>query len=439
MEILLFKKKYIAFTFFIIFLFFCFVLPVSSSTVYIIPVKGQIEPGWLLFLERSLQEAERANAQAVILDIDTPGGYIDTVQKAKVSMGEFPFPIYGYVNTNAISAGAYLALITDGFFMKTGSTIGAAEPVLLGGGEVTEKVLSFWEAEMRSAAERQKKDPKIAAAMVRRDIVIEDVVEEGELLTLTAGEAEMLGFSNGTVFSIEELLEAAGLTDSVLIPTTASFWERLSGWLINPVVATFLLMMGFFFLIIEVLTAGFGFGGILSLLAFGLYFGAHFLTGISGWPVIFLFAFGIIFILVEAFMPGFGIFGIVGLVAVIVSIVLAAASTTLGIYMLLISFAIAGIAGYAAFKYFQRKGTLKSFILSQSATKEAGYSSSDDYSHLLDKTGKAVTPMRPSGAIEIEGKRYDAVSEGSFINTGETIKVTKIEGYRIVVRKQDKK
>jgi len=196
--------------------------------------------------------------------------------------------------------------------------------------------------------------------------------------------------------------------------------------------------MGFFFLIVEILTAGFGIGGILSLLAFGLYFGAHILTGISGWPAIFLFVFGIIFILVEAFMPGFGIFGIVGLTAVIISIVLAAASTNLGIYMLLISFVIAGIAGYLAFKYFQRKGTLKRFILSESATREAGYSSSNDYSYLLDKTGEAITPMRPSGAIEIEGKRYDAVSEGGFISASETIKVTKVEGYKIVVRKQDK-
>jgi len=176
----------------------------------------------------------------------------------------------------------------------------------------------------------------------------------------------------------------------------------------------------------------------LSLLSFGLYFGGHFLTGISGWPAIFLFVFGIIFLLVEAFMPGFGIFGIGGLAAVIVSIVLAAASTTLGIYMLLISFFIAGIAGYGAFKYFQRKGTLKRFILSDSATREAGYSSSKDYSHLLGKAGKASTPMRPSGMVEIEGKRYDAVSEGGYVDAGETIEVLQVEGYRIVVRNLNK-
>jgi len=432
------KNNFIFILIILLFLFGSWIFCASSYSVYIIPVRGQIEPGWLLFLERSLEEAEKANAQAVILDIDTPGGFVDTAQKAKMLMGSFAAPIYGYVNTNALSAGAYLALLTDGYFMSPGSTIGAAEPALLGGGEVDEKTLSFWEAEMRSAAERQGKDSRIAAAMVRREIIIENLVGEGELLTLTAGEAENLEFSNGTVTSLDELLEAVGLSDAEIINSSATFWENFSGWLINPVVATFLLMMGFFFLIVEILTAGFGIGGFLSLLSFGLYFGGHFFTGISGWPAIFLFVFGIIFLLVEAFMPGFGIFGIGGLAAVIVAIVLAAASATLGIYMLLISFFIAGIAGYGAFKYFQRKGTLKSFVLSESATREAGYSSSNDYSHLLGKKGQAATPMRPSGTVEIEGKRYDAVSESGYIYAGETIEVAQIEGYRIVVRKLNK-
>ncbi|MFW6135063.1 MAG: NfeD family protein, partial [Elusimicrobiota bacterium] len=297
----MFKKTILFIIIFLLFLIYTLSIQTAVSSVYIVPVRGQIEPGWLLFLERSLQEAEQADARAVILDMDTPGGYIDTVQEAKKILDTFNAPIYTYVNTNALSAGAYLALVADGFFMTPGSTIGAAEPVLLGGGEVDEKMLSFWEAEMRSTAERQGKDPRIAAAMVRREISIEDLVEEGELLTLTTSEAESLGFSNGTVSSIDELLEIVGLSGVELIHSSATFWENLSGWLINPVVATLLLMMGFSFLIVEILTAGFGIGGFLSLLSFGLYFGGHFFTGVSGWQAIFLFVFGIIFLLVEAF------------------------------------------------------------------------------------------------------------------------------------------
>ena len=410
-------------------------LQVQSKSVYVIPIQGQIEPGWLLFLERSIKEAQESGAQAIILEMNTPGGFIDTAREAKKILDKLTIPVYGYINTDALSAGAYLALATNRFFMTPGSTIGAAEPILLGGGQIDEKMLSFWEAEMRSTAEKQGKDPLIAAAMVRRQLAIEGLVEEGELLTLTTLEAEKLSFSDGTVNSITEILDRVDLSGSALIYSSDTFWEKLSGWLINPIVATILLMMAFFFLVVEIMTAGFGIGGFLSLLAFGLYFGGHFLTGVSGWPAILLFVFGIIFLLVEAFLPGFGIFGISGLVAVIIAIVLAAASTTSGIYMLLISLFIAGIASFLAYKYFQRKGALKSFILSESATREAGYSSSADYSYLLGKEGKTVTPLRPSGTVEIEGKRYDTVSESGYLDSSETVEIIKVEGYRIVVRK----
>ncbi len=428
-------KRYFIIVVTIILLVTSLFLQVQSASVYVIPAQGQIEPGWLLFLERSVKEAQESGAQAIILEMDTPGGFIDTAREAKKILDELTIPVYGFINTDALSAGAYLALATNSFFMTPGSTIGAAEPILLGGGQVDEKMLSFWEAEMRSTAEKQGKNPLIAAAMVRRQLAIEGLVEEGELLTLTTLDAEKLSFSDGTVNSITEILDRVGLSGSALIYSSATFWEKLSGWLINPIVATILLMMGFFFLVVEIMTAGFGIGGFLSLFAFGLYFGGHFLTGVSGWPAIFLFVFGIIFLLVEAFLPGFGIFGISGLVAVIIAIVLAAASTASGIYMLLISLFIAGIASFLAYKYFQRKGTLKSFILSVSATREAGYSSSADYSYLLGKEGKTVTPLRPSGTVEIEGKRYDTVSETGYLDSSEMVEVIKVEGYRIVVRK----
>ena len=78
------KRNYIIFTLFLLISFYVLSLSASSSPVYVIPVRGQIEPGWLLFLERSLQEAEEEDAESVILDIDTPGGFIDTAQKAKM-------------------------------------------------------------------------------------------------------------------------------------------------------------------------------------------------------------------------------------------------------------------------------------------------------------------------------------------------------------------
>ncbi|MGI6308310.1 MAG: NfeD family protein [Dethiobacteria bacterium] len=407
----------------------------GAAPVYVLPVKGEIEPGWLVYFERSLKEAADAGAAAVILELDTPGGYIDTAIKARKLIDESPFPVYGYVQYHALSAGAYLALSTDEFFMAPGATIGAAEPRILGSQEAAdEKYLSSWEAEMRVAAEKQGKDPLLAAAMVRKEIAIEGVVTAGELLTLTAQEAEDLGFSDGTAAKLAGLLPVLNLEGSRLVRTAPTQWEIFSGWLIKPVVATLLLSAAFLFLIVEVLTAGFGLAGLLSILSFGLYFGGHFFTGVSGWPAIFLFTFGIILLLIEAFIPGFGVLGAGGLVCVSASIVLTAASTDLGVKMLFISLVVSALAGYLAFKYFQRKGTLRSFVLLEAATREGGFSSTADWYYLTSKTGQSITPLRPAGIAEIEGSRFDVVSEGSYIPAGANIEVIKVEGRRIVVR-----
>lgn len=406
----------------------------DAAPVYILPVKGEIEPGWLVFFERSLKEAADAGAQAVILDLDTPGGYIDTALAARKLIEECPFPVYGYVQHHALSAGAYLALSTDEYFMSPGATIGAAEPRMLGGEKAAdEKYLSSWEAEMRAVAEKQGKDPLLAAAMVRQEITVKGVVTASELLTLTAREAEELGFSGGTAAKLIDLLPRLNLEGAHLVKAEPTSWEVLGGWLIKPVVSTLLLSAGFIFMIVEILTAGFGLAGLLSILSFGLFFGGHFFAGVSGWPAAFLFLFGLVLLLIEAFIPGFGVVGAGGLVCVSASIVLTAASTALGIKMLFVSLAVSALAGYFTFRYFQRKGTLRRFVLTEAATREGGFSSTADRSYLIGKTGRSVTPLRPAGIAEIEGSRFDVVSEGSFIPAGTDIEVIMVEGRRIVV------
>jgi membrane-bound serine protease (ClpP class) len=366
--------------------------------------------------------------------MNTPGGYIDSALKARRLLDDFPSPVYVHVRPRALSAGAYLALAADGFFMSPGSTIGAAEPKLIGSTEtVDEKNLSAWEAEMRVVAEKQGKDPQLAAAMVRKEIVVEGVVSSEKLLTLTAQEAERLEFSDGTVATVEELLQIIGLEEAELVKSSPTTWENLSGWLIKPVVATILLTLAFLFLIAEVLTAGFGIAGFLSILCFGLYFGGHFFAAVSGWLSIFLFLVGVVFLIVEAFIPGFGIFGVGGLISVSASIVLSAVSTELGLKMLLVSFLVAVCIGFLLFKYLQRKGALRRFVLLDAATKEGGYTSSADLHYLIGKKGSSVTPLRPAGIALIDSSRFDVVSEGSYIPQGVAIKVIKVEGRRVVV------
>ena len=409
----------------------------GHQTVAVIEVAGTIDPGTASYVRHAFQEAQRIDAAAVIMEFDTPGGFISAAEEIRRLMDDYQRPVFAFVRPSAISAGAYLALAADQIYMVAGGTIGAAEPSLLGVGEVDEKFLSVWESEMAVMAERRGRDPQIASAMVRRDLAIDDLVEEGELLTLTAGQALEVGYSEGIVFDSAELLQMVGMEEASLQRVESRVTDTLVSWTTNPVIGTLLLMIGIGGLILEVISAGFGAAGILSMAAFALYFGGNIAAGMAEYWVLMLFVFGIALMLVEAFMPGFGVFGIAGLISTLASIILAAVSVQTGMVMLLIAIVLSAVFSIVAFRYFSRRGMLRHLILSAEETVGLGYVAPPDQKELLGKEGIAVTSLRPSGTARIDGRRIDVVTGGDFIPSGEKVIVDRVEGVRVVVRRVD--
>lgn len=405
----------------------------SGAGVAVIPIQGTIDPGMRNFVQRSLEEAQAEGAVAVILEMHTLGGYIASADEIREAMDSYQGPVYAFVKNRAISAGAYLALSADAIYMVPAATMGAAEPKAMGM-DVDEKTFSWWEGEMRGAASSQSRDPQVAAAMVRKEIAIEGLVEQGELLTLTAAEALEVGYSEGTVPDRAALLEQVGLAAAAEKEYSPSFTDNMVSWTTNPYIATVLLIIGIGGMVLEIFTAGFGGAGILSLLAFTLYFGGHIAAGLAEYWVIFLFIFGVVMMVAEAFVPGFGVFGVAGLLATVTSIVLAAASVTWGLMMLSASLVLAGGLSTLAFRFFARRGALRHIILSEEERPELGYVAPADRKNLLGMEGRALTPLRPAGAAEFAGQRVDVVSEGGFIAAGAALKVVQVEGVRVVVR-----
>lgn len=407
----------------------------GNNTVALITIDGTIDPGTKSYVAFALDEARKMDASAVILELDTPGGYVNAAEGIRRLMDDYPRPIYAYVNTNAISAGAYLALAADAIYMAPGSTMGAAEPRYLGLGAVDEKELSFWEKEMSAMAERRGRDPQIASAMVRKDLAVDGLVEAGILLTLTAGEALEVGYSEGTVSDRESLLQSAGLAGARLEPVEKRVTDNLVGWTTNPVIGTILLLIGIVGLIIEVMSSGFGIAGILSMAAFALYFGGNIAAGMAEYWVLILFVFGIALMVVEAFMPGFGVFGVAGLISTIISIILAAVSIRTGMVMLIISLVLAVVVSYFAFRFFEKRGALRHIILAEEERADLGYVAPPDQKNLLGRQGVAITALRPSGTALIGDRRVDVVSEGAYIPQGAQLIVERVEGVRVIVRK----
>jgi membrane-bound serine protease (ClpP class) len=417
--------------------------PTGDTVVYRVPVEGVIELGLAPFIERSLAEARAANAAALVLDIDTPGGRVDAAQRIVKALQNADLPTYALVNPHAFSAGAMIALATDRVYMRPGSVIGAATPVTGEGQTAPEKIVSAMRAEMRSLAERRELDPRIAEAMVDESIAIEGVTAAGKLLTLTAVEAERIGYAE-VVADLNDLLERAGIVADRIVDTRPNWAEGVVRFLTNPLVAPFLLSLGFLGLIIEIKTPTFGLAGIAGATALALFFGGHYLVGLAGWEELILLSAGIVLLAIEIFVvPGFGVFGVLGIGGILASIYLSmiGSMSTLVDYtnaamVLSASMLIVLVTGWAILRTLPKNMRLyrSGILLGEVTGRDTGYLSASVRGELVGRTGLAVTDLRPAGVGRFEGERIDIVAEEGWITAGTPIEIVRAEGYRHVVR-----
>ena len=419
----------------------------EAAAVWVVPVTGTIEHGLAPFVERALRTAAREGAGAVVLDIDTPGGRVDAAQRIVDAISESEVPVYALVNRRAFSAGAMIALATDGVRMRPGSVIGAATPVL-GTEKAPEKYVSAMRSEMRALAESRGLDPAIAEAMVDEDVEVEGVSESGKLLTLTTEEAVAVEYAV-EVRDLQALLAELDLESAEVVSAEVNWAERFVRFLANPVVTSLLLSLGALGILTEIKTPGLGLPGAVGALALALFFGSHLILGLAGIEDVLIFVAGLALIAVEVFVvPGFGIFGILGLLGVLGGLYMG----LLGSLPLAMDFARAGmiitlvllalvVFGVVIVHKLPGNATLlrRSIFLGRRMDRSTGFESQHVRSELIGREGRAVTDLRPSGTALIQGERIDVVADSEWIEAGTPIQVCSAEGYRQVVRPIERK
>lgn len=414
----------------------------SGEAVYRIPITGVIELGLAPFVERSLKEAAAQGAAAAVLDIETPGGRIDAAQRIANAVADAEIPVYAFVNHRAFSAGAMISLAADRIYMRPGSVIGAATPVEGTGEKAPEKIVSAMRSEMRALAEARGLDPAVAEAMVDEDIAIDGVVEEGKLLTLTTEEAVGLGYAR-EVADYDALLAELDLAGARTVSMEVNWAEGLVRFFTHPIVAPFLLSLGFLGLLVEIKTPSFGLAGIAGAGSLALFFGSHYLVGLAGMEEVLLLGAGLILLGVEIFVvPGFGVFGITGILTLLASIYL----SLVGQFSTAADYSQAGLVLSAAMILMLMSAWVlirslpdnqrlirSNVILGGRLSKETGYVSAQVRADLVGAEGVTLTALRPSGSARVHGERLDVVADSGWIEAGMPVRVVRAEGYRTLV------
>ena len=415
----------------------------AGGVVYRVPVTGVIELGLAPFIERSLAEAEAAGAEAVVLEIETPGGRVDAAQKIVSAVEDAEVPVYAFVNRRAFSAGAMIALATDQVYMRPGAVMGAATPVTGQGEKAPEKIVSAMRSEMRALAERRGLDPAVAEAMVDESVAVEGVVEAGRLLTLTSEEAARIGYAE-IAEDMESVLRQAGVDADRVVNQEVNWAEGIVRFITHPVVAPFLLSLGFLGLLIEIKTPTFGLAGAAGAACLALFFGGHYLVGLAGMEEILLLGAGLVLLGLEVFVvPGFGVFGVLGIGGILGSIYLSliGSLSTVADYsqaamILSATVLLVIVSAWALLRTLPKNTRLRQsgVMLGENTGRADGYFSAAVRSELVGLRGTAVTDLRPAGVGRFGEDRIDIVAESGWVPAGTAIEIVRAEGYRHVVR-----
>ncbi|MGO1469084.1 MAG: NfeD family protein [Tissierella sp.] len=402
----------------------------NSDEVYVVPINGEINRATSNFVKDAIKDANENNPKAIIFEVDTYGGLVDEAIEIKDAILSTSVPTISFVNNKAVSAGVLVTIASENVVMSTNATIGSAETI-----PNTEKNLSFWRSVLRDTAAYRGRDEQVIQAMADKDIEIEGLNKKGKLVNLTSSEALEYEITDHISDDYNDILSKFDIANADIKKYKESLQVKLAKYIATPALSSLLLTIAFVGLIIELLTPGFGVGGTLSVLGFGLYFAGNLLAGSSNWTSLALFITGLILMVIEGIVPGFGLPGISGIILVLVGIVLATESFNVALISLSVAIIITTIITIVLIKLGYRSKVFDAFILTGEKKKQEKYIVSRSKGSYLKKTGVAATELRPSGFINIEGERLDALSEEGFIPSGASIEVVRVEGSKIFVRR----
>ncbi|MBC2602495.1 NfeD family protein [Puniceicoccus vermicola] len=444
----------------------------ATRSVYILPIQGQITTPTFYILRRGLKAAEENGIETVIIDMNTPGGSLGPTLEIMEALDSFSGEVYTYIDTEAMSAGAFISIATDRIYFNPKGIIGAAEAVSGTGQDIGEsmqrKLNSYIQAKVRSLTADYRYRADVMRAMSDPKYVLEidgnTLKGEDELLSLTASEAmkeygeppqALLG--SGIFDSIDALLDNLYGPSNYEIRSFEVTWSESLAHYLNTI-APLLMGAGMLCLFIEFKTPGFGIFGIGGILILGVVFISSHIAGLAGYEALLFFILGIGLFFVELFLlPGLVFPAVIGIILILGSLIWSLADIwpdqpidwnggtfTEPILDLVIGMVIAIVGAILLARFLPKTWIWNKLVLQSAVGRPTpgpqGASSGGNRPANtpsgwpdLGATGTAITDLFPNGEVEIDGKRYQAKSRLSLVEHGTPITVTGYQDFALTV------
>ena len=407
----------------------------GPTTVEILTVDGTIVPVVADYIDRGISQAEENGATVCIIELNTPGGLLDSTERIVRSIMNANVPIVVYVSPKgawAASAGTFITLSANIAAMTPGTTIGAAHPVAAGGEEIPEdqmrKIVEFSAKWMRTIAEERGRNMDEAELAVTESKSFTDVdALEYDLIDLRAESLESLVSQiNGWEVTLATGQEVViDTTDYVPTRNEMNTVERFLQVISDPNIAYILFTLATIGLITEISNPGLVFpgvaGGISLLLAF-------YSLGVldAYWGGLALLFLAVVLFIAEYFTTTFGLLTAGGVAALVMgSLILFSHTPGIEVHRGLIAGVTAGITAFAIF-------VVGAIIRGQRRRKATGAEG------MIGTMAIAKTPLNPTGTVLAQGELWAAAAEGDRVSPGEEVIVSRVEGLKLRVRKKSK-
>ncbi len=454
-----------------------------------IPLEGPLDAVMVSYLSKRVDQARQEKANLLILQINSPGGndaVIDSL--ADLVVGIKDMKTVAYIDDRAVGLAALLPLACRDIVFKKDSRMGDVRQVigasdgrlhdlsepqisgLAGKAELWARLRMHPEAVARAMVDPESevleaKDSKTGATrlVLRTDLAsepgryqpIETRKQPGSVLTIKAEEAASFGLGR-VVNDDEDLKGLYGLRGLNIRKEGPGWVDSLVAFLTKPVVSWLLLFLGVFMMVVELKLPGVGLPGIISALAFLLFFWSHYLSGTADQLEIILFLIGLVCLAMELFVfPGMGIFGMSGVLLMLCSIVMASHTfiwpthdyeyRELGYTLLQVTGLLVVVAAGAVVlaRYFPSIPLFNRLILkpepwtgfeADETTARPVVEGYESLSFLIGESGRTTSPLRPTGKARFGNLQIDVIATGGFVETDTLVEVIDVQGTRVIVK-----
>ncbi|TAK55759.1 MAG: nodulation protein NfeD [Bacteroidetes bacterium] len=405
----------------------------NPPQVHVITIDGAINPSSSDYIHESIQKAVQANAECLIIQLNTPGGLLKSTRVIVTDLLNSPIPVIVYVapgGSQSASAGVFVTLAAHIAVMAPGTNIGAAHPVTVGeqmDSIMSEKATNDAAAFIRTISEKRHRNIQWAEEAVRKSVSITETeaLAKKVIDTIATSITDLLIKIDGKEVETSTGKHILKTRDASIETFEQSFAQKILNFLSDPNVAYILMMLGMYGLLFELYNPGSIFPGVIGFICIVLAF-YSFHTLPVNYAGIALIIFSVVLFILEIKIISHGMLTIGGIVSLLLgSMMLIEPDSTLEFVSISWEVIISSVVCTAAFFLFVIGLGIKAQRLKPTMGQEG----------LVGEAGETITELTPNGNVRVHGEIWSAVSLSGNLEQGTKVKVEEVHGLTVKVRK----